>query len=174
METKSTAKEVKRLLIWIDYAHNILPYYGFLHHAGYLMTRLSSKTSNLFHENIRILRSITFSSISSLKVLWIRQNFNEKLSEYIISHKLYLYFTFDIILNTNKEIDDFKIYFLDNLPFIDQSMFKKLFFRLTTIAYNNFYYKWLYLKFHLICWLDFLNIFSFSIYVIYLFAYLIS
>ena len=138
MESNSTISNVRKLLTWIGYAHHILPFYGFLNQAGYLMTLLSSKSSKLFHENIKIIRYVTFPSISNLRKMQITKDFNEGLAEFIISYKLYLYFTFDITLKSDKEIEDFKLYLLDRLPFIDQNMFKNLYFESFTVFKNKF------------------------------------
>ena len=91
MESKSTGKsKVEKLIHSLDYAHNILPYYGYLHEAALFMLRLSSKSNQLFKSNIEILRRLTFSSDNQIKTLNISSEFTQKIIDFIISNKLYV------------------------------------------------------------------------------------
>ena len=129
---------MERLLTKIDYAHNILPFYGFLHHAGALMMRLSPKTRLVFTENLSILRSITFGVDNLIKILKITGGLTKEKIDFILQQKLHLLFAFDLDLKSDVVVENFKTNFLDQLDFVDRYTFKRLYFRL---APEN-YYHW--------------------------------
>ena len=133
MESKSTEKsKVVKLIHSLDYAHNILPYYGYLHEAAVLMLRLTSKSNLLFKNSIEILRRLTFSSDSQIKTLKISSEFTQKVLEFIINNKLYLYFVFSISLIKDEEIILFKSMFFNQLSYFDKYTFKSISIKLTS------------------------------------------
>ena len=132
MESKSTGKsKVEKLIHSLDYAHNILPYFGYLHEVALFMLKLSSKSNQLFKSNIEIMRRLTFSSDNQIKTLNISSEFTQKIIDFIINNKLYLYFMLKICLQKNEDIIKFKSLFFSQLSYVDNYTFKSISIRLT-------------------------------------------
>ena len=132
MESKSTPRFTwEKLIHSIDYAHNILPYYGYLHEAAMLMLRLSLKSNQLFTSSIEILRRLTFSSNSQIKTLKFSSEFTQKAIQFIIDNKLHLYFVFKIYLHKDDDIKLFQTLFFNQLSYVDNHTFKLVSIRFT-------------------------------------------
>ena len=137
MEAVWSNKWNAKLLRNINYVHNILPYYGYLDKAAFVMSNLWSYTKKLFEDNISQLISFTFNQNSQRRCLKVKNEFCEDHSSFLIQTRAAMYFNLDISAWRTFSMEYLRS-FIENWSFSRLLRFQRLYFYINDSNYEIF------------------------------------